>query len=365
MQNLPNSSLTVGMSDESFKTKYKIIVIVGPTASGKSELAVKLAKKINGEIISADSRQIYRGLDIGTGKVRGKWTKYEKFTRSRKFFIYRGIPHYCIDFVSPKRIFTAAEFKKCAINAIKEISNRGKIPIVAGGTGFWINALVYDMPLPEVRPNYKLRRRLEKKNREELLKILQKLDPERAKTIEQKNPRRLIRAIEVAQAIGRVPKLNVAKYQNAGGRSESGQIINITKNLPYKAIWIGLHPPQKILKKRMCRRVKLMLKSGLIRETKKLIRDGIPKKRILEFGFEYRAALDYVDKKISRKELLERLVHGSLEYARRQLAWFKKNKDIKWVSGLKGDSGLQGIIYAGPQRTPGFSPKGKRFAVAA
>ena len=288
--------------------KKKIIVIVGPTASGKSEFAVRLAKKLKGEIISADSRQVYRGLDIGTGKVAGKW-------KTLKGFIYQDIPHHCIDFVSPKKTFTVAEYKKCAEQALDNIIVRKLMPIVVGGTGFWIDTLVYNLNLPAVRPNHKLRKKLEKKSAGELLKILQKSDPERARTIEQKNPRRLIRAIEIAQVLGKIPKL--AK-----------------KNSPYNITWIGLNPPIKILSEHIKKRTAQMLRRGLAAETKKLLRQGISKKRLHELGFEYRATLKFIEKKITQRELYEKLVGDTLAYARRQMTWWKNNPHIQWINPL-------------------------------
>ena len=165
--------------------KQKIIVILGPTASGKSGLAVKLAKKIDGEIISADSRQVYKGMDIGTGKI----IKKEMF----------GIPHYLLDIKNPKKQFTVMEFKKLAEKKIAEILKKKKIPIICGGTGFYINSVVDDIDFPEIKPDKKLRKELEKKPTEELFKILKKLNPTRAKNIDSKNKRRLIRAIEIAR----------------------------------------------------------------------------------------------------------------------------------------------------------------------
>jgi len=293
------------------QNRIKLIVIVGPTASGKSELAVKLAKKLGGEIISADSRQIYKGLNIGTGKVPGRWVKNVS-SKERPLvnwnFLYKDVPHYCIDFVDPKKTYTAAEFKKCAEGAIADITAHGKMPIIAGGTGFWIDAAVYDLNIPKAPPNPKLRKTLEKKDLKELLKILKKLDPRRAKNIEQKNPRRLIRAIEVAKALGKVPP--------------------VKKHFPYQVSWIGLKPND--LKKRITARVKTMLKKGLARETEKLLEKGVSKNRVREFGFEYRLSLDFLEKKLGRQQFLENLVRESLQYARRQMTWFKRNKKILW-----------------------------------
>ncbi|NOY35659.1 MAG: tRNA (adenosine(37)-N6)-dimethylallyltransferase MiaA, partial [bacterium] len=166
------------------KTAKKMVVVLGPTASGKSDLAVDLARKLDGEIISADSRQVYRGMDIGTGKV----TKKEM----------RGVTHHLLDVANPKKIFTVVDFKKKAERALEDIWSRGKLPIVCGGTGFYIQAITGGVAIPEVKPDWKLRNKLEKKTAEQLFAELKKLNPERAKMIDAKNPRRLIRAIEVA-----------------------------------------------------------------------------------------------------------------------------------------------------------------------
>lgn len=319
-------SIDAGAIPRPHKRKPKLIVIVGPTASGKSELAVKLDKTLRqssgrgGEIISADSRQIYRGLDIGTGKVTGQWSPNfrsptsdgSRTSESSEVFFYKKIPHYCIDFVSPRRTFTVAEYKKCAQKAIRDITGRGKIPILVGGTGFWIDTVVYNFNLPAVPPNRGLRKKLERKEVPELLKMLQKLDPARALSIEQKNPRRLIRAIEIAKALGHVPKL--------------------IKRSPYNILWIGLAPSYKVGLRKIKERTETMIKLGLIPETKKLLQQGVSRKRIKEFGFEYRLALDAADHKLPIKELREKLLSETLQYARRQMTWFKKNKEIHWIS---------------------------------
>lgn len=279
----------------------KLIVIVGPTASGKSALAVSLARKFGGEIISADSRQIYRGLDIGTGKI------------TQKEMV--GVPHHLLGIVSPRRVFTAAHFVRDARRAIEEIARRGRVPIIAGGTAFWIDTLVYDLSLPEVKPNARLRRALEKKSAAELLTILEKLDPRRAAEIEQKNPRRLIRAIEIARALGAVPQLK--------------------RKSPYHTLWIGANPDPDALTRRIRIRAKTMIKHGLVAETKKLIRQRASEKRIREFGFEYAAALDAVLGRISRAELERHLIRDTEKYARRQMRWWKRNADIHWIGSPK------------------------------
>src|SRR5579864_8715932 len=171
----------------------KILVILGPTATGKSDLAVGLALKFNGEIISADSRQVYKGLDIGTGKITKKEMK--------------GVSHYLLDVASPKKTFTVSKFKELADRKIEDILKRNKLPIICGGTGFYIQSIVDNIVLPDVDRDEKLRKRLVDKSKNELLLLLKKLDPERAKTVDYNNPPRLIRAIEIATALGKVPHL--------------------------------------------------------------------------------------------------------------------------------------------------------------
>lgn len=294
------------------KPKIPLIIVVGPTASGKSELAVRLAKRFNGEIISADSRQIYRALDVGTAKVAGEWRNGA--------FIYKGIPHRLIDIVPPKKIFTAAEYQELAEKAIREILSRDRIPIIAGGTGFWIDSVAYGRKYPAVPPNAGLRKRLGKMSAPKLLRMLEKLDLERAKTIEQKNPRRLIRAIEIASAVGRVPKQR--------------------KLIRYRTLWIGLNPPRSVLEKRIKARARAMISAGLIREIKKLIRLGISKKRLGELGFEYRGGLAYLEKRATRKNLLDDLFRNTRAYARRQRNWFRRNPGINWIERSKDAFGL-------------------------
>jgi len=335
--------------------KSNLIVIVGPTSSGKSELAVALAKKFNGEIISADSRQVYRGLDIGTGKVKGAWrhapfipvktgihpvipagsrpSNISDSTRSLKIhniFMYRGIAHYCIDFVSPRRTYTVAEYKKCAVETIEDIARRGKLPILVGGTGFWIDAVVYDLALPPVPPDKKLRKRLERKTARELLRVLQRLDPERAREIEQKNPRRLIRAIEIAQTLGNVPPAT-------------------KKNSPYRTLWIGISSPPDALAQRIHARLLRRIHQGMIKEAQKLHQRGLPWRRFYELGLEYRYLAELLRGRITKKEFLAQLEHTIQKYARRQMIWWKRNKKIKWIENPQQAKRLvNSHTYCGP-----------------
>ena len=275
-------------------------MILGTTASGKSALAVKLAKKFNGEVISADSRQVYKGLNIGTGKITRKEMG--------------GVPHYCLDVVSPKKIFTVADFKKCAEKAIEKIFAKNKIPIIVGGTGLYIQAVVDNIVLPEVKPNWRLRKELEKKTTEEMFKMLKKLDPERAKNIDAKNPRRLIRAIEITKEIGKMPKL----------KSMSRRDLDIRQ--------IGIKLPDEILKINIEKRIKKMLRNGLVAETKKLRKSGLSWKRLYELGFEYKYPALFLRREISKDEMLAKMLIENWQYAKRQMTWFKRDKRIKWIN---------------------------------
>lgn len=277
--------------------KPKIIVIVGPTASGKSDLAVKIAKEKNGEVISADSRQVYKGLDIGSGKI----TKREM----------RGVPHFLLDVANPKKVFTVADFKKLGQKAIDDILSRGKTPIIVGGTGFYIDALVYDMDIPEVPPNKILREKLEKKSLEQLFTQLQKLDPERADEIDSKNKVRLVRAIEIVKALGKVPKTKKKKQ--------------------FDVEWIGIDWPDEILKERIHTRLLKRICGGMIKEAENLHAQGLSYKRMESLGLEYRYMARFLKGEISREEMIAELEIKIRQYAKRQRTWFKRNKDIKWV----------------------------------
>src|SRR3989344_7229884 len=277
------------------ESKRKIIVILGPTASGKSALAVKVAKKINGEIVSADSRQVYKGLDIGAGKI----TKKEM----------GGIPHYCLDIVSPKKIFTVVDFKKRAEKAIEKIFAKNKTPIIVGGTGLYIQAVVDNIVLPEVKPDWNLREDLEKKTTEEMFKILKKFDPARAKNIEPKNPRRLIRAIEIAETLGKVPNLEVQPPS-------------------WEAIQIGIKLSDEELKEKINNRLIYRLKKGMVAEAQKLHSQGLSWKRMNELGLEYRYMAKFLKGEISKEEMTDKLKSEIWQYAKRQMTWFKRDKRI-------------------------------------
>lgn len=280
------------------KTKPKILVIVGPTASGKSALGVKLAKQKNGEIVSADSRQVYRGMNIGSGKI----TKREM----------KSIPHHLLDVVDPKKTFSVAQYQKLAHQAIADILNRGKLPIVVGGTGFYIQSIVDNIILPEVPPNPTLRKKLAKLSTLELYTILAELDGKRAKTIDKENPARLIRAIEIATALGKVPKV---------------------KSKPlYEVEIIGINPNEKTLKQKIHTRLLTRLKSGMIAEVKKLHAGGLSWKKLEAFGLEYRYVAQFLQNKLTKTEMIATLETAIFQYAKRQMTWFKRDKRIKWIT---------------------------------
>ncbi|MDP4001577.1 MAG: tRNA (adenosine(37)-N6)-dimethylallyltransferase MiaA [bacterium] len=280
----------------------RIVVILGPTASGKSDLAIKLAQKFNGEIISADSRQVYRGMDIGTGKVTKKEQKL--------------VPHHLLNIANPKSIFSVSKFKKLAQQKIKDILKRNKLPIIVGGTGQYIDTLIYDLALPEVPPDYKLRAKLEKQSTEQLFARLQKFDPERANNIDRHNPRRLIRALEIIISTGKPVPFWSTKFYSLSPKS-------------YDVLWLGLNP--KNLDQRIASRLSARFKQGMIAEIKKLHTAGVSWKRLYDFGLEYRWISEFLQNKITEKEMLTGLEHAIRQYSKRQITWFKRNKKIHWI----------------------------------
>jgi tRNA dimethylallyltransferase len=287
----------------------RIIVILGPTASGKSTLAIKLARKFKGEIISADSRQVYKGMDIGTGKV----TKKEQ----------RQVAHYLIDVANPKKQFTAADFKKLGTEAITQIQKKNKIPFIVGGTAFYIYSLIDDWQLPEVPPNTSLRNKLGGKSASQLFSILKKLDPVRAKTIDAQNPARLIRAIEIVKATGK-------------------PIPHFSPSSLYTPLLLGIHRPQNELYKLIDKRVRQRFKRGLMAETKKLLNQGLTRNRLNEMGLTYRLVAEFLQKgtlpqndrstKTQYSQLILRVIRAEQKFSKRQMTWFKRDSRIHWIT---------------------------------
>lgn len=277
----------------------KVIAIVGATASGKTAYAVELAQKIDGEIISADSRYVYKGLGIGTAKPS---------IDERK-----GIPHYMIDIVEPDFNYSAGLYAKQAKECIKDVLSRGKTPIVAGGTGLYIRVLLENYDLPNIEPDYKLRDELAKLSFDELYDILYGLDKESAESVERNDKKKLIRYIEVV-------KLTGLPLSKARGKKDEDE---------FDIEWIGLNFPREELYERINKRVDLMIDEGLIDETKNLLSKYGRIPNIVD-TIGYREIIAYLDGDISLERAKELLKQNTRNYAKRQLTWFRKNENIKW-----------------------------------
>ncbi|MDE2021929.1 MAG: tRNA (adenosine(37)-N6)-dimethylallyltransferase MiaA, partial [Patescibacteria group bacterium] len=280
----------------------KLLIIVGPTASGKSALAVELARKFDGEIISADSRQVYKRLDIGTGKI----TRREM----------RGVPHHLLDVASPKRKFSAADFVRLARKEYSRVLENKRVAILVGGTGYYIDALVGRVVLPDVSPDPKLRAQLEKKTVAQLYVLLKKRDPKRAKTMatpsERNNKRRLIRALEIAATLGKSPASR--------------------PNERYDVLWIGINPPLKTLEQKIKKRLRARTQKGMVTEARRLRKGGLSYRRMEELGLEYRSLARYLQKQITKQEMIDELNRDIRRYAKRQIVYWKRNPDIKWFA---------------------------------
>ncbi len=277
--------------------KPKIIVLVGPTASGKTALAIEIAKRFNGEVISADSRQVYRGLDIGSGKV----TKAEM----------DGVPHHLLDVSELTDTYTAADFVRDSKVAMADIISRGKIPIIAGGTFFYLDLLRGKMQTAAVEPNPTLQAELEKMSTKELSQKLIVADPGRAAIIDHSNRRRLIRSLEIIDSLGKVPAVKI---------------------IPSDYDWLvfGIEIDKEILNQRIEKRIHDRLKNGMIEEVQNLLAAGVEAKRLADFGLEYRYLTQYLLKEISYDEMVEQLFAKSRQFAKRQRTWLKRDSSIIW-----------------------------------
>ena len=295
----------------------KVIVIAGPTASGKTDLAIKLAHEINGEIISADSMQIYRGMDIGTAKP----TMEER----------QGIPHYLIDIVDPDEEYSVAHFQRDAKNCIKEILNRGKVPIVAGGTGLYINSLVYNINFSETTADWEYRKQLEEiardKGPEELHRFLQKVDPVSAEKIHPNNIKRVIRALEV--------------FKTTGKPISQHQLESRTEKPEYEFKIFGLEMDRKILYERINKRVDKMMEMGLYEEVEGLLEKYSPDLVSLQ-GIGYKEIISAIKGEYSLEEAVEKIKLNTRHLAKRQITWFKKTENLRWID--TGNTETRAII---------------------
>ena len=279
--------------------KIKVIAIVGATASGKTAYSIELAKRIDGEIISADSRLVYKGFDIGTAKPS---------LEERD-----GIPHYMIDIVEPEFEYSAGLYKKEADEKIQLINSKGKTPIIVGGTGLYIDILLKNYNLPQIVANHELRNKLKRLTKEELYNILQEKDYKGAQCIDPNDTKKIIRAIEIIESTGKSLEESRSKNENSN----------------YEIEWIGKNFDRETLYKRIDTRVDLMLENGLIEETKRLLnKHGRIPNLVNTIG--YREILGYIDNKYSIADASALLKKNTRNYAKRQLTWFRKNSDIKW-----------------------------------
>lgn len=277
--------------------KPKVLVILGPTSSGKSALAVKLARQFKGSIISADSRQVYQYMNIGTAKI----TKTEQ----------HNIPHYCLNIIKPSQSLSLADWQKLGKAALQKILKNNRLPIIVGGTGLYIDALINNQILPDVPPNPKLRQQLEQKSTPELFSLLSSQDQNWAATIDSHNPRRLIRALEIL----------------AAGKS----LKKLSSNSPYDVLKIGPLLSNEELKSRLALRTNQMFRHGLLAEVKRLHSiHQLSWSKISSFGFIYCACADYLQGKINKAELISLINLRSRQYQKRQLTWWKRDPSIYW-----------------------------------
>ncbi|MBP3708685.1 MAG: tRNA (adenosine(37)-N6)-dimethylallyltransferase MiaA [Clostridia bacterium] len=292
-------------------SKAKVVVIGGPTASGKTAMSIALAKKINGEIISADSMQIYKDMNIGTAKP-----SVEEMD---------GIKHYLIDCVSPEIRYSVADFKKDATNAIEEILKKGKIPIVVGGTGLYIDSLVYGIDYNEMQVDLKYRDELdriaEKKGLRYLYDMASKIDPEAMKKISINDRKRICRVLEVYKATGKTKtQIEIESRKNGVQYDYHVFAINMDRELLYE---------------RINKRVDIMIESGLIQEVEDLTKKYTNMPTAMQ-GLGYKEVVEYFERKLSKEEMIDKIKLESRRYAKRQLTWFRKNKSIIWLDASKG-----------------------------
>ena len=302
--------------------KHKVMVICGPTASGKTALSIELAKKINGEIVSADSMQIYKDMDIGTAKP----TKQEM----------GEIKHYLLDFVSPEDRYSVAQYKQDAKKAIKEIINKGKTPIIVGGTGLYVDSLIYEIEYNDIKLDEEYRKKLEKiaeeQGLEELYKKAEEIDPEAMKKISQNDKKRIMRVLEI---------------YHSTGKTKTEQEKESRKNpVEYDYRVFAINWDREILYQRINKRVDIMVEQGLIEEVKEILNkyDKFP---TAMQGLGYKEVVDYLNGIYTKEEMIEKIKLETRRYAKRQLTWFRKNKQTIWLDGTNDIQNNINIILEG------------------
>ena len=289
-------------------SKPLVIVICGPTASGKTALSIELAKRINGEIVSADSMQVYKDMDIGSAKVTAEEMQ--------------GIKHYLIDIKRPDERYSVADYKNDAKVAIEEIINKGKVPIVVGGTGLYIDSLIYEIEYQDIKIDEEYRKELEKIKDEKGLEVLYnmaiKIDPEAMQKISPNDYKRITRVLEIYKATGKTKT-----QQEAESR---------LKQTPYDYKIFAINYEREKLYERINKRVDIMIENGLIDEVKNLIENYSEFPTAMQ-GLGYKEVKEYLDRILSKEEMIEKIKQESRRYAKRQFTWFRKNKETIWIDG--------------------------------
>ncbi|OGE64979.1 tRNA (adenosine(37)-N6)-dimethylallyltransferase MiaA [Candidatus Daviesbacteria bacterium RIFCSPLOWO2_02_FULL_36_7] len=299
----------------------KIIVIFGSTSTGKTDLALNLAKKFNGELVSCDSRQVYKKLDIGTGKLPGKQVNTEK---GNGFWWLDGVKVWMYDVVNFRQQYTVYDYVKDADQVIENILSREKLPIIVGGTGLYLKALLEGLPNLDIPVDQKLRKQLNNLTLEQLQQRLQKLDKKKWEGLnksDRQNPRRLIRAIEITST-----------------SSTSEESLRATVRGDFETLKIGLTAPRDTLYKRIDERVISRINQGMITEAESLHKHGLSFRRMRQLGLEYGILADFLEGRITSKGDLIKIMQGKIHgYARRQITWFKKEKDVYWFDIIGKD----------------------------
>lgn len=302
--------------------KEKVIVICGPTASGKTALSIELAKKINGEIVSADSMQIYKDMNIGTAKP----TIDEM----------QGIKHYLLDFVSPEERYSVAQYKQDAKRAIKEIIKKGKTPIIVGGTGLYVDSLIYEIEYNDIKIDEEYRNKLEtiveKNGLEELYKKALEIDPVAMEKISKNDKKRIMRILEIYKATGKT------KTQQ--------ELESRKKPVEYDYRIFAINWDRKILYQRINKRVDIMIEQGLVNEVKNIL-DKYDKFPTAMQGLGYKEVVDYINGIYTKEEMIEKIKMETRRYAKRQLTWFRKNKQTIWLDGTNDIQNNINIILEG------------------
>lgn len=296
--------------------KEPLVILTGPTAAGKTALSIALAKKINGEIISADSMQVYKGMDIGSAKI----TKEEQ----------DGVRHYLIDILEPDEPFDVARFQAKAKEAVKEIRAKGKIPIVVGGTGFYIQALLYDIDFQQNEEEHPYRRELEAMDTDTLFAMLTETDPESARTIHANNRKRVIRALEYFKETGEKISLHNEREKQ--------------KEAAYNSAYFVLTDERPVLYERINQRVDLMVRDGLVEEVRALHQRGFSLPMVSMQGLGYKEVLAYLDGKCTLEEAIDTIKQETRHFAKRQLTWFRREKEVIWIEKQKFDRDEQKIL---------------------